>query len=158
MNKKPELNGFSPIFNRNSKILILGSFPSVVSRQNNFYYGNLKNRFWTTLNLIFNENANTIDEKIKMLLNHKIALWDIVKSCNNKNSMDSNLKDIKFANVLMILKTAKIEKVLCNGTKSYELTKKYFKENKLALPLIKMPSTSPANTKFNFNEWKHQLN
>lgn len=151
--------GFEPIYNQESKILILGSFPSIKSRENNFYYGNKQNKFWRMLEYIFNEKIeNEINDKTQFLLKHNIALWDIVKKSYIKTSNDSELvnlskKDINNISLLLPPNT-KIEKILCNGTKSFQLVKKFIKTS---LPIICLPSTSPANFKFDLQKWKNEL-
>lgn len=119
--------GFEPIFDRDSKLLILGSFPSVKSRETNFYYGNKQNRFWRVLEQTFCESAvESIESKKKLLQKHKIALWDIVKTCEIKGSSDSDLKCLEAVDLSLILNFAKIEKIICNGVKAFELFKKYY--------------------------------
>ena len=96
---------FKPFVNQNSKFLILGTFPSIKSFENNFYYAHPKNQFWKLLSSIFNVNIpNTIEDKKIFLEKYNIALWDIVKSCKRKNSLDSNLKDIKVNDIEKLLK------------------------------------------------------
>ncbi len=149
--------GFEPVFDANSKILILGSFPSVKSRQINFYYGNKQNRFWNMLSDVFNQQIpSSIIGKKEFLLSKNIALWDIVERCTVEGSSDAKITNVSVADIVGLLKKTKIKKILCNGAKSYELLKKHF-------PLIlymaqKMPSTSPANVRsFDFNQWLNAL-
>ena len=151
--------GFEPIYNKNSTILILGSFPSVKSREVNFYYGNKQNRFWKMLENIYNQTIlPDIDSKKEFLLINKIALWDIVKKSKITSSSDNQLthitlKDIN--NIAQILPpNSSITKILCNGTKSFQLAKKFIKTS---IPIILMPSTSPANFKFDIEKWKKEL-
>lgn len=145
--------GFTPIFDVNSKILILGSFPSVKSRETNFYYGNKQNKFWKILFNLYGETLkDDNDSKKKFLLRNNIALWDIVSKCEIVGSSDSNLKVIKISDLSLIFKVAKIEKIYCNGKKSYELLCKYYKEFEQFA--VYLPSTSPANVKFNYSEWE----
>lgn len=145
--------GFEPLFGANSKILILGSFPSVKSRQNQFYYGNKQNRFWKILCEFFGETAETIDDKKDLCLRHNIALWDIVKSCVIVGSMDSDIKESELVNLNEVLANSSITRILCNGAKAYELTVKSYD----GLPVIKMPSTSPANVSFDKQKWFDEL-
>lgn len=147
---------FEPIFDKNSKILILGSFPSVISRETGFYYGNKKNRFWNVLSKIFSEKiGDETEEKKKFLKEHKIALWDIVYECEIKGSLDNNLKCLKVSDLNRILNVAKIEKIICNGKKAYQIFSKHYKS--LAQICLVLPSTSPANIKFDFELWKQAL-
>ena len=147
--------GFEPVFDRNSKVLILGSFPSVISRKVEFYYGNKQNKFWKLINQYFNQTLNTIQEKKEFLINHQIAIWDIVKSCDIDGSLDSNLKNIEFVQLERILPpNTKICFIYCNGKKSYELTTKYLKLKDIKIPVFYLPSTSPANVNFKLEEWE----
>lgn len=152
------MKGFEPIYNNNSKILILGSFPSVISRENKFYYGNPQNRFWKMLEKIFNCSLTNVNNKINFLLNYNIALWDIIKSCQIVGSLDKNLKDIKYVNLKKVLpNNTNVNKILCNGKKCYTLTKKYLKDNKMDFECICLPSTSPANVRFDLALWQNEL-
>lgn len=146
--------GFEPLFDANSKILILGSFPSVKSRQSEFYYGNKQNRFWQTLCEAFGESVETIADKKRLCLTHGIALWDIVDSCEIKGSMDSDITNYTLVNMNRVLANCPIEKILCNGAMSYKLTTSIYKGD---LPVFKLPSTSPANVRFNKDDWLKQL-
>lgn len=134
-----------PIYNKDSIVLILGSFPSVISRKNNFYYSNPKNRFWKILGIIFNEeNLTTNEEKIDFLLNNNIALFDVIKSCEIDGSSDSSIKNVIPNDISKLIKNSKIKYIFTNGNKAHELYQKYiFKSTKIVD--IKLPSTSPAN-------------
>lgn len=145
--------GFPPLFDGQSKVLILGSFPSVKSRQTQFYYGNAQNRFWKTLCEFFGETVQSIDDKKALCLRHNVALWDIVKSCEIKGSMDVDIKNFELVDLGEVLSKSAITKILCNGAKAYELTVKSFD----ALPVVKMPSTSPANVSFDKQKWFDEL-
>ena len=150
--------GFEPIFDKNSQILILGSFPSVISRKEGvrFYYGNPRNKFWGTLSRIFEvEIKNEKQEKIKFLLNHKIALWDIVESCDIIGAADSKITNYSVVNLDIILNFAKINKIILNGKKAFEIFNKNYSFNKIEV--ICLPSTSPANFYFDFNKWLEVL-
>lgn len=152
---------FKPIFDKNSKILILGSFPSVVSRKLGFYYANPQNRFWRVLAQILNAPlpAST-DEKINFLLAHRIAIYDAAISCEIKGSSDAKMTAVSPANLEPIFKTANITQVYANGGKAHEICEKYLKTqilNATGKEPIKLPSTSPANANFSFErlvrEW-----
>ena len=152
---------FKPIFDKNSKILILGSFPSVVSRKLGFYYANPQNRFWRVLAGILNTPLpKSMDEKINFLLAHRIAIYDAAISCEIKGSSDAKMIAVSPANLEPIFKTANITQVYANGGKAYEICKKYLEDEILKATknvVIKLPSTSPANAKFSIdklaNEW-----
>nr|WP_314471239.1 DNA-deoxyinosine glycosylase [uncultured Campylobacter sp.] len=152
---------FKPIFDKNSKILILGSFPSVVSRKLGFYYANPQNRFWRVLAQILNAPlpAST-DEKIDFLLASRIAIYDAAISCEIKGSSDAKMTAVLPANLEPIFSGARIAQVFANGGKAYEICKKYLEDEILKATknvVIKLPSTSPANAKFSIdklaNEW-----
>ena len=146
--------GFEPVFDGNSRVLILGSFPSVKSRETEFYYGNKQNRFWRTLCEGLGEQAvDTVEEKKRLCLNHGIALWDIVASCEIVGSMDTDIKNYELVDLTRILSICNVEKILCNGATSYKLTKSVYDGN---VPVYKLPSTSSANVRFDKTEWfKH---
>lgn len=152
------VKGFNPVFTKDSKILILGSFPSVKSRAENFYYGNPQNRFWKMINKIYNVNLTTIQQKIDFLQNYNIALWDIVCECEIEGSMDKDIKNPVYANLKSVLPpNTKVNKILCNGKLSYNLTKEYCAKNNVDLPVVYLGSTSSANPRFNVSEWEKEL-
>ena len=147
--------GFAPIYNKESRVLILGSFPSVKSREIEFYYGNKQNRFWKMLCGYFGEEIpQSVDEKKAFLFRRKVALWDMVVACEIQGSADSSIKNSEIADVDGLLKQTKIEKVLLNGTLAYDLFVNNYKGD---LPYVKMPSTSPANPRYNERVWHIQL-
>ena len=152
---------FKPIFDKNSKILILGSFPSVVSRKFGFYYANPQNRFWRVLAGILNAPLpEGTDEKINFLLAHRIAIYDAAISCEIKGSSDAKMTAISPANLEPIFKTANITQIYANGGKAHEICEKYLKTqilNATGKEAAKLPSTSPANANFSLErlvqEW-----
>ena len=152
---------FKPIFDENSKILILGSFPSVVSRKFGFYYANPQNHFWRVLAQILNAPppAST-EEKIKFLLAHRIAIYDAAISCEIKGSSDAKMTAVVPANLKSIFGGARIAQVFANGGKAHEICEKYLKTqilNATGKGPVKLPSTSSANANFSFErlvrEW-----
>lgn len=150
----PIEHSFEPVYDKNSKILILGSFPSLKSREVGFYYGHPQNRFWRLLAKLLNsEIPSTIPEKKELLLNNKIAVYDAVSTAFIKGSLDSNLEVIKPANLNDIISDSNISKIFCNGNKSYTVVTK-----KLKLDAIKLPSTSAANARYRLDDlyeaWK----
>ena len=150
-------SGFAPVCDKNSKLLILGSFPSVKSRAEGFYYGNPQNRFWRTVCGFFGEEApKTIEGKTDFLLRRGIALWDVIVSCEVVGSSDASIKDEVVADIPSLVEKSKISAILCNGTKSYSLLAEKFPE--LVHITVKMPSTSPANPRFSIESWKAELN
>ena len=150
-----KLHGFEPVFDGNSRVLILGSFPSVKSRQAEFYYGNKQNRFWKVLSEAFDESEPlTVKDKIQLCLKHNVALWDVVASCRISGSMDADIKDYELVDLQRVLSESKIEKILCNGATSYRLTLTAYDGD---LPVYKLPSTSPANVRFDKAAWLAHL-
>ena len=151
--------GFQPLIDFDSNILILGSFPSVKSRLNNFYYGNPQNKFWKVLASVFKEKVpNSITEKQDLCRKYKIALWDIIISSDIIGSSDLNLEKSNFlvADIKsLLMKYPKIEKIICNGKLSFKLYKKFYSD--LKINVVCLPSTSPANTRFDINIWKDNL-
>ncbi len=148
--------GFEPVFNRESRILILGSFPSVLSRKGGFYYGNKQNRFWSVLAAAFGcEIPITNEQKRELVLSHGIALWDIVTECEIKGSMDANIKNYAVADLNEVLFNADIKKILLNGAKAYEIFSARYP--RLLNIAVKMPSTSSANVRFDINKWLKEL-
>jgi len=152
---------FPPVFDENSEILILGSFPSVKSRQESFFYANPQNRFWKLMAQLLNESTpKDTKDKIVMLKKHKIALWDVIESCDIVGSSDSSISNVVPVDISQILSRANIIKVYANGGKAFELYNKYLYP-KTKLDITKLPSTSPANAGYSFekllSEWKKIL-
>jgi len=152
---------FGPVFDEKSRILILGSFPSVKSREKQFYYGHPQNRFWKMLaGIAAAEPPETIEEKKEFLLGSRIAVWDVIESCEIEGSSDSSIRNVAANDMNLILRQAPIEKILCNGGKAYELFLKYC-DAPWYPPVKKMPSTSPANASWKLErlieEWGTEL-
>ncbi len=148
--------GFPPVYYRESKVLILGSFPSVKSREISFYYGHKQNRFWKMLCGYFHEEIPpTVEGKKAFLYRNKIALWDIATACEIVGSSDATIKHARIADLGEILSTASIEKILLNGTLAYQLF--LTKYEGLSVSYEKMPSTSPANPRYKEEIWKNAL-
>ena len=152
---------FPPVFDNSSEILILGSFPSVKSRQESFFYANPQNRFWKLMAQLLNESTpKDTKDKIVMLKKHKIALWDVIESCDIVGSSDSSISNVVPVDISQILNRANIIKVYANGGKAFELYNKYLYP-KTKLEITKLPSTSPANAGYSFDkllsEWKKIL-
>ncbi|MDE6356051.1 MAG: DNA-deoxyinosine glycosylase [Clostridia bacterium] len=144
--------GFEPFFHCDSKLLILGSFPSVKSRQVEFYYGNKQNRFWRTVCSFFGDEVpETTDGKKEFLSKRKIALCDVVTECEIVGSQDATIKNFKVANVEKLLQNTKISFIIINGGTAFNIFEKNF--SGIGVPYKKLPSTSPANTKFSKEEW-----
>jgi len=152
---------FEPIFNEESRVLILGTLPSVKSREGQFYYHHPQNRFWKVLAQITEtELPKTIPDKKKMLLDHGIAIWDVIQSCDIIGSSDSSIKNVTPAQLSVILDRAPVKTIFANGAKAYELYLRYCKDM-TRLPVVKLPSTSPANAAWSLERlttvWKEEL-
>ena len=138
---------FDPVFDRHSRTLVLGSFPSALSRTNEFYYGNPRNRFWRVIAACLGEEVpgdHDLAAKRMLLLRHGIALWDVIESCDIKGSSDASIKNVVPAHIERITDAAPIKQVICNGGTAGRLYKRYLQE-RTGLPAIVLPSTSPAN-------------
>ena len=128
------VHSFEPVYDKDSEILILGTLPSVKSRENNFYYGHKQNRFWKLLAHLLDEPVpEAIDEKKHMLLNNHIAIWDVIQSCDIKGSSDSSIKNVVPTELTSIVEKTKINKIICNGKTSGKYYEKY-QMNELRLP------------------------
>lgn len=150
-----------PVFDSNSSVLILGSFPSVKSREAQFYYGHPRNKFWKVLSGVFkDEEPITKEEKIDFLLRHRIALWDVIESCDIKGSSDSSITNVKVNDLKKIIEGSNIKRIFVNGDKAYRLYNKYQKDT-TGIEAVKLSSTSPANAKMDIQslilEWS-QIN
>ena len=139
------IHPFPPLYDGNSRILILGSFPSVKSREQMFFYGHPQNRFWKTVSEVCKEDVpKTIEEKKSFLLRNKIALWDVIASCEITGSSDSSIKNVKANDISEILTKSRIRAIFVNGKTAEKYYNKYTKE-KTGRACIALPSTSPAN-------------
>lgn len=134
-----------PLYGENSKTLILGSFPSVKSREAAFFYGHPQNRFWSVVAEVFGEDKpNTIEEKKKLVINNNLALWDVIASCEIEGSADSTISNVTANDLSVIINNSKVDRIFVNG----KTAEKYY--NKYILPetgirAVCLPSTSPAN-------------
>lgn len=148
----------APVFNKESKVLILGSFPSVKSREEGFFYGHKQNRFWRVLAEVLGDDLpNTIEEKRVFLLKNGIAVWDVIKSCEITGSADISIKNAVPNDLSEILGIANIKMIFTNGKKAHTLYKKHL-EKETGIEAFCLPSTSPANAGWSFeklvNEWE----
>ena len=149
--------GFGPVYDENARLLILGSFPSVKSREANFYYGHPQNRFWRVLaKVLEREIPAEIEGKKAVLLSEGVALWDTLEECDILGSSDSSIRNAVPVDILRILNTANIRNIYCNGATSFSLFMRYLYPICGVTP-IRLPSTSPANAAWTeerlFGEW-----
>ena len=150
--KRERAEGFEPVWDENSRLLVLGSFPSVKSRAQGFYYGNPQNRFWRTLARFFGaDEPKNPEARRSFVLEHNIALWDVVASCSIVGSSDASIADVELAQIPTLIKKSRIAAIFCNGGKSHDLLSKHFPE--LLSMTRKLSSTSPANPRFSEGEW-----
>ena len=152
------IHPIEPIYDKSSKILILGSFPSVKSREECFFYGHKQNRFWKVISGVFEEEEpGTIEEKKALLIRNKIALWDVIQSCDIVGSSDSSITNVVPNDLSRILNTADIKTIYVNGKTALKYYEKYT-EPVTKRPAICLPSTSPANAAWNMEKllsaWK----
>lgn len=158
MNYETVQHTFPPVYDAHSEVLILGSLPSVKSREIQFYYGHPQNRFWKVLALVTEQEVpETVEGKKEFLLQNRIALWDVIAQCDIVGSSDSSIRNVLPNDFGRILGEAPIRQIYANGGKAYELYMKY------AYPVcrreaVKLPSTSPANASFSleklYGAWK----
>ena len=161
MKAQKQTHNIPPVFDENSRILILGSFPSVKSRESRFFYGHPQNRFWKVLARLFDEEIpKETAQKKQLLISRNIAVWDVIESCTIAGSSDTSITDVRANDLSVIIKAADIRAIFCNGSKSFELYNKYAANN-TGIKADKLPSTSPANAAYSLDklcdEWKKIL-
>lgn len=149
---------FEPVYDERSKLLILGTFPSVKSRENHFYYGHPQNRFWKVIACLTDSPVpETIEEKKELLLTNHIAIWDVIASCTITGSSDSSIRDVEVNDIKGLLEKTGISAIYGNGAKACELYNRYIREQ-TGIEIQKLPSTSPANAAFRLErlceEWR----
>lgn len=171
---------FGPLFSDHSETLILGSFPSVKSREAQFYYGHPQNRFWRIMRALYDPKMQqkvqrgekvplpeTLEEKKQLILEHNLALWDTIESCTIVGSSDSSIRNVVVTDLPWLLMQCPIRRIYCNGTASYQLFLKYSlpvletwcQEQKREAPLVaKLPSTSPANAAWSMERLLEEWN
>ena len=139
------MHPIAPIYDKHSTILILGSFPSVKSREEGFFYGHKQNRFWKVVSRVFEEEEpKTIEEKKALLLRNHIAVWDVIAGCDIEGSSDSTIKNVRPNDLSTILDNAQIKAIYVNGKTAEKYYKKYI-EKSINRKAVCLPSTSPAN-------------
>ena len=147
-----------PVYDKNSKILILGSFPSVKSREAGFFYGHPQNRFWKVIAAVFDDTVpETIDEKREFLIRNHIAVWDVIKSCKIEGSSDTSIRNVTPNDLKIIINNSDVRKIYVNGKTAEKYYIKYI-ERELGIKAQCLPSTSPANAAWSLErlieEWK----
>ena len=141
-----------PVWNENSRVLILGSFPSVKSREEGFFYGHRQNRFWRVLAAIFDAPVpQTAEEKKRFLLANGIAVWDVIASCEITGSADSSIRGVVPNDLTPILRGARIRAIFANGRTASTLYARFL-EPRTGRPAVCLPSTSPANAAFSLEK------
>ena len=143
---------FPPLYDKNSKVLILGSFPSVKSREEMFFYGHPQNRFWRVIAAVTGEETPvTIEEKSRLLHKNHIALWDVIASCDITGSSDSSIKNAVANDLTVILESADIKQIFVNGKTAEKYYNKYIRDT-IGIEAVCLPSTSPANAGWNLEK------
>lgn len=147
-----------PLYNENSKTLILGSFPSVKSREAEFFYGHPQNRFWAVVAKLYGaEKPQTVEEKTKLVLENNLAMWDVIHSCEIEGSADSSISNVTANDLSVILENSKVDRIFVNGKTAEKYYNKYTFP-KTGIKAICLPSTSPANAAWNIEKlveaWK----
>ena len=161
MTTQTVVHNIPPLYNSDSRVLLLGSIPSPKSREVGFFYGHPQNRFWRVLAAVLGEELPaTIAEKRAMCLKHHIALWDVIASCDIAGSSDSSIRNVTANDMEVILKTADIRRICANGDTAYRLFSKYCLTAEMP-EVKKLPSTSPANAAWNLERltqcWAQEL-
>ena len=158
MERKKIQHPIPPTYDKDSRILILGSFPSPKSRESGYFYGHPQNRFWKVVSTLFQEDLPvTVPEKHAFLVRHHIAAWDVIKSCEITGASDSSITDVVVNDLRPILECADIRQIYVNGKKAFEYYRKYTRAL-TGRDAVCLPSTSPANAAWNFEKlldaWK----
>ena len=137
-------HGFGPFYASDSEILILGSFPSVKSRRDEFYYAHPQNRFWRVLSNVYGRGVPvTTEDKKSLLSSCRLALWDVIDECDVEGSSDASIKNAVPTNIMRLLSQTQVRRVILNGRTAERYFNKFYSD--FSLPAVTMPSTSPAN-------------
>ena len=152
--KEHIIHPIPPFYDKDSKILILGSFPSVKSREQMFFYGHPQNRYWKVIASVFGDEVPlTIPAKKAFLKKHRIAMWDVIGSCDIIGSSDSSIENVTANDLLCIIGSSKIKRIFVNGKTAEKYYKKYTEQN-TGIKAVCLPSTSPANAAWSFERLK----
>ena len=154
-------HNFGPLYCGESKTLILGSFPSVKSRETQFFYGHPQNRFWRVISAVLSSHApQSIEEKQELILKNNLALWDVIGQCDIEGSSDSSIKNVIPNDIASLLEKTSIQKIFVNGKTAEKYYNKYLLD-KTGIKAVVLPSTSPANAAYSLerliDEWKVTL-
>lgn len=146
------LHTIPPTWNADSRILVLGSFPSVKSREMTYFYGHPQNRFWQVMAVLYEQPfPETVEERRTFLLKNRIAAWDVIASCTISGSSDSSIRDVKVNDLSPILEGADIRKIFVNGKKAFQLYTR-FTQPMIRREAVCLPSTSPANASWSLEK------
>ena len=146
------VHNIEPLYNADSKVLILGSFPSVKSREEEFFYAHPQNRFWKVIAAVFGEKVpRDIEEKKALILRHNLAVYDVIYSCEITGSADSSVKNVVPSDLKPIINNSKITKIFVNGRTAEKYYKKY-QLKAMGIDCIMLPSTSPANAAYSLEK------
>ena len=141
-----------PVFDGHSELLILGSFPSVKSRETGFFYGHPQNRFWRVLAALWDEGLpETNEERRALCLSHCVALWDVLSSCTIAGASDASIVDPLPNDLSRVLDAAPVETIFCTGSTAARLYRRLV-EPSLGRPCVALPSTSPANARMRLSD------
>ena len=147
-----QIHSIAPVIGADAEILILGSFPSVASREAGFYYAHKQNRFFKVLSAVYGEDVPvTVEEKKALLIRNKTALWDVIKSCDVTKSSDSSIKNVVPNDIAALITGTGVKAVYLNGKTAAALYEKYVSAS-VSLPAVCLPSTSPANAKYSLEK------
>ena len=145
------IHPFPPVWDSHSRVLVLGSFPSVRSRETGFYYGHPQNRFWPLLSRLFEEPLPlTIPQRRELALRHGIALWDVIESCEITGSSDASIRNAAANDVAGLLRKTNISRIVCNGRRAHELYQRHC-QKATGMEALCLPSTSAANAAWNLD-------
>ena len=143
---------FEPVYDKNSRILILGSLPSVKSREQSFYYGHPQNRFWRVISsLCKSPLPETTEDKKRLLLSNRIAVWDVIAECDISGSSDASIRNVTPTQLSLILDNADIRRIFLNGSKAFDIYERWQKPI-TGREAVKLPSSSPANAAWSFEK------
>ena len=143
---------FGPLFSGNSRVLILGSFPSVKSREQHFFYGHPQNRFWKVLAALYHQEVPaTVEQKKELILANGLALWDSIGSCVITGSSDASIREVRANDLSIILDHSPIQKIFCNGKTSWQMYEKRIRPA-TGREAVCLPSTSPANAQWSLEK------